>query len=392
MGVSLPRRPDLLVAVVALDLAGFGMVVSDIQFRLEAMGLKGWAIGAVLSSMFVVQIPASAFWGRVADRVGPRRVLVGCTLLSALSMAMYGFAHSPWAVLGSRVLAGAGAANVAMAYSIASVAATPERRPRLVGWLGASTVLGLTAGAAVGGLVAQPYGQSALGLIAMGYSLLAAAVGWASAPETERKPDEETKRRVFDLYRGPLLTLMVVAAAGWLSLATLEGTFGRLIRATLGFGQREFGLVFGLESLVGFVAQGFLFERLARRFPPYALLAVGFGLTGLGLALMPFAPSFLPLALAGAVFALGGGLNTPAVNEMIAERTSEARRSEAYGAVQSLRSVGFVVAPTAGGALFDVHPWLPYLLAAGICGGVAFLAARVLRAPSEAQASGTLSR
>src|SRR5208282_4864811 len=92
--------------------------------------------------------------------------LAACTVFSAISMLVYGFARDPWTVLASRVLAGLGAANVATAYALASVVADPVTRPRIVGRLGASVVLGLSAGSAAGGVLVEKYGQTALGLVA----------------------------------------------------------------------------------------------------------------------------------------------------------------------------------------------------------------------------------
>jgi len=356
------------------------MIVADIQFRLEGMRLEGWAIGAVLSSMFLVQFPASIAWGRVADRVGARPVLVTCTVLSALSMLLYGFARDPWAILLSRVLAGLGAANVATAYAIASRAANPDERPKIVGRLGASTVLGLTAGAAAGGLVVERYGQTALGFAAFGSSLAAVLIGIFAAPEVKTGAEDEAPVK-FSLrnYRGTLAALMVVAATGWLSLATLEGTFGRLIHATLGFGQHEFGLIFGFESLIAFVTQAFLFDRLTRRVSPHILLSAAFLFTGVGLVAMPFAPSMAALLAAAAVYAAASGLATPSLNELVAQNTSESRRGEVYGTIQSLRSLGFVVGPTVGGTLFDLRPAAPYIVAAVFCAAVAAYSFRAVR-------------
>ncbi len=357
------------------------MIVADIQFRLEGMHLVGWAIGAVLSSMFLVQFPASIAWGRVADRMGAQRVLVVCTILSALSMLLYGLARDPWMILLSRVLAGLGAANVATAYAITSRVASEEERPKIVGRLGASTVLGLTAGAAVGGLVVERFGQTALGLTACASSVAAVLLGIFACPETPPAAEQEVATK-FSLrnYRGPLFALMVVAATGWLSLATLEGTFGRLIHATLGFGQHEFGLIFGFESLVAFVTQALLFDRLVKRVAPKVLLSVAFLVTGVGLAAMPFAPSMTILLVAAAVYAAASALATPSLNELIARNTNESQRGEIYGTIQSLRSLGFIVGPMVGGVLFDIRPAVPYIVAAAFCTAVAAYSFRAIEA------------
>ena len=101
-----------ILALAFLDLAGFGMLIPSVQLRAESLGARGWLIGAVLASMFVVQTIASPLWGGLSDRVGRKPVVLACTALSAVSMLVYAHAASIWIVLAARVLAGLGAANV----------------------------------------------------------------------------------------------------------------------------------------------------------------------------------------------------------------------------------------------------------------------------------------
>ncbi len=84
------RRHVPLLFAIFLDMMGFGMVIPDLQTRLEAFGAQGWAIGLVLSSYFLTQIVVSPLWGRLSDKVGRKPVLVICGTLSATSMVLAG--------------------------------------------------------------------------------------------------------------------------------------------------------------------------------------------------------------------------------------------------------------------------------------------------------------
>ena len=106
-----------LLLLIGLDLAGFGMVLADIQLRLEHFGARGWQIGAILSSMFVVQVVVSPLWGKLADCIGRKPVVIVTTLLSALSMLIYALSSGVEWILASRVVAGLAAANVAIAQA-----------------------------------------------------------------------------------------------------------------------------------------------------------------------------------------------------------------------------------------------------------------------------------
>jgi MFS family permease len=98
------RRPEVPILVaVFLDLLGFGMIIADIQLRAESMVPKGWPtgliVGALLASTFVTQLVVSPRWGSASDRYGRKYVVVGCTVLSALAMLVYGLAGSLWVLL-----------------------------------------------------------------------------------------------------------------------------------------------------------------------------------------------------------------------------------------------------------------------------------------------------
>ena len=44
-----------------------------------------------------------------------------------------------------------------------------------------------------------------------------------------------------------------------------------------------------------------------------------------------------------------------------------ARKRELFGVLQSARSIGFLIGPLVGGALFDFQAWMPYVLACVVC-------------------------
>ena len=88
-----------ILSLASLDLVGFGMLIPSVQLRAERLGARGWLIGALLSSMFVVQTIASPLWGSLSDRVGRKPVVLACTALSAISMLVYAQASSVWVIL-----------------------------------------------------------------------------------------------------------------------------------------------------------------------------------------------------------------------------------------------------------------------------------------------------
>jgi MFS family permease len=377
-----------LVAAVALDMTGFGMIIPDIQTRAErylvaeAWNLpplitNGVIIGLILSSMFIIQFFVSPIWGAKSDTLGRKNVFVACTLLSAVSMGIYALATTSILLLLSRILAGFGGANVAVAQAGVADVSEGDSRTVALGRLSAAQSGGLIAGPFFGGLVAKFLGSEWVGWIAMGLSL-AGVLGVLIWGEFATSVKVGTRRK---FGFGPLvkefpnlLPLVILAGAAWFSLSTLEGTFGRLLKAVWGYGEFEFGMLFGFESVVGLLVQGVILAWLVKILREKQLLWGGYLLQGIGLAMTPFVPNLAGLFVASLFFAFGMSVANPTVNGLCSKSVSEDRQGEVFGVIQSARSVGFMLGPLIGGALFDHWNALPYLFAGGICLVVAFFA------------------
>jgi MFS family permease len=378
-----PRELPLLFAIF-LDLVGFGMAFPDLQLRAEqfakdsGIGKPGLLIGLLLSSYFAVQLVASPRWGKLSDRVGRKPILLVCTALSSTSMLIYAEAHSVWLILASRILAGLAAANVVVAQAYIADTSTDEDRTAKQGRVSSAILIGLVAGPAIGGELAHYGGNRLLGFVAAGASAL--SLLWifiAIPPHREAvKPREPGRAPVIDLRLlkefPELRRIFLYAASGWFVLACLEGTFGRLIEHNLGFGQREFGWIFGYESLIG-AGVGIVLAWVSRRLREESILRLGYLAEGIGLAATPLAPSLLVLFAASTVYALGLGFVNPTINAAGSRMAPEDRQGELFGLLQGSRSLGFLVGPMIGGILFDWHPNLPYFLAAGVAVALALV-------------------
>ncbi|MGC4044710.1 MAG: MFS transporter [Armatimonas sp.] len=365
-----PLVEAVLLGAVFLDLAAFGSILPDVQTRLEGFGARGWLIGLILAAYFLVQMLISPLWGKLSDRRGRKFPLVACFVLSAGSFALYGLAGSSLLVLLSRIVAGLAAANVALAQAEVTALHDDDARPAALGRLSAATTGGLILGPAVGGWLSHLGGSFLLGMTAASLSALAALCLALVIPQRVPSPiptSEEVKPRAsFALLREipALRALFLLAATAWFALACLEGTFGRLIHLRLGYGPREYGLIFGYEALLGVLIQAFLLGVITRRFSPAALLRIGYGLQGIGLGLTPFAPSLVWLFACSTLYAIGAGVANPTINARCSAVTPSDRQGEMFGLLQAARSVGFLLGPLLGGILFDWHPEAPYLLAA----------------------------
>ncbi|HVL37969.1 MAG TPA: MFS transporter [Fimbriimonadaceae bacterium] len=376
------RREIPLLAAVFLDLLGFGLAFTDIQFRAKAFGAPGWLIGVTLASYYLTQMLVSPLWGRVSDRAGRKPVLLACTLLSAASFFVYGWSWNVPLIVLSRVLAGMAGANVVVAQAYLADIYQEDARAASLGRLNGALMAGLFAGFVAGGWVAQEYGHLAVGLAGGFASLLAVAAIYLGVPAVAPSARAEEPQGHLSLLREvpPLVPMFWLATFGWFVLACLEGTFGLLIQERLGLAQGWFGLIAGYETLVG-AAAGFAYVFLLKAASPLRLLQAGFALQGLGILSFPYVPQAAWLFLGASLFALGGGVAGPTINRICSDLTPRHRQGEMFGLLQAARSVGFVLGPIVGGSLFAWRPDAPYLLAGGVALALGLLAPIALRAP-----------
>jgi MFS family permease len=370
------------------DLLGFAMIIPDIQFRAGSFGAKGWLIGAMLGTMFIVQVLVSGAWGRVADRIGRKRVIVICTLLSALSMAFYAHADSiAWLFL-SRATAGLGAANVAAASAYVSSTVGGDQRAVSLGRLSAFQTAGLVVGPSLGGFVGDGLGSQWVGWIGAATSLLVATAVAVFLPRdnpASQTAETETKRSRFGVLIDfpSVRPIAAIAVVAWFSLAMLEGTFGRLIQDNLGLGRREFGWIFSYESILQVSITAFGLAWLIKRMSEANILRAAYLLQGLGLALFPLAPNLVCLFAASTLYAPGSALATPTLNTLVSRIVPEDRHGEMFGTLQSARSLGFILGPMLGGAMFDWHHSVPYFFAGGVCVVACLMVSRVVAVASK---------
>jgi len=356
------RRAEApILAAVFLDLLGFGMIVADIQLRAESMVPKGLPtgliVGGLLASTFITQLLVSPRWGVASDMRGRKAIVVVCTLISASAMLTYGLAGNLWILLLSRLLSGFGAANVAVAQAFISDMYEPVDRTAALGRVGAAISTGLVIGPPIGGFLAVSGGNLLIGLVAGGASFLGAV--WmmialpSSSPKEERRPGKSPVidlRLLRDLPK--LRPLVLIAVVAWLSLATLEGTFARLIAHLFKYDQREFGVIFGYESILGIAIQGLLLAWIVAKVRSTKLLKTAYLAQGVGLALNPFAGILMPtvvpfvvLMIASTLYSFGSSLSNPTVNSLCSQMTPDSRQGELFGLLQGARSIGFVIGP-----------------------------------------------
>jgi MFS transporter, DHA1 family, tetracycline resistance protein len=380
----------ILFFIVFIDLLGFGVVIPQLPFYGLHFGLHGFGVTTMLACYSVAQFVSSPLLGRLSDRVGRRPVLLVSLAVSALAYCWLGLADAAWVLFASRLIAGAGAGNIAAAQAYIADVTPPERRAKGMGMIGAAFGLGFTVGPALGGLAAA-LDPAAPAFIAAGLSAIAFLLALtrlseslpAAARDAPPRPGRLAVAREA-LSRPVLRELILLLFIAIGAFSGMETTFALWANQVFGWSSWEVGLNFFFVGIVLVIVQGGLIGRLSHRFGEARLLTAGALSITLGLAGLPLVHSIPLLLLVDLLLAGGMGLLTPSLNSLVSRQAQIDEQGGILGVSQSASSLARAVAPPLAGMLFDLSGRnTPYMVGAAFMLLVVILALRLPRAASD---------
>jgi DHA1 family tetracycline resistance protein-like MFS transporter len=383
----------ILFFIVFIDLLGFGIIIPQLPFYGLHFGASPAAVTLLMSCYSLAQFFMSPVLGRLSDRIGRRPVLLVSTACSCLAYLWLGFASALWMLFAARLLAGAGAGNIAAAQAYITDVTSPEQRAKGMGMIGAAFGLGFTIGPWLGGMVAgaNPTAEAlqlpafvAAGLSALAF-LLVMGLLRESLPQTGAPAPRASRWELArSSLRRPMLRLLILLFfAITAAFAGMETTFALWTREVFGWGPQQVGWLFFFVGCVLIVVQGVLIGPLSRRLGEARLVLIGSAAIALGLATVTLAGRLPILLLASACLAVGMGLLNPSINSLISRQAGPEERGGVMGVAQSGASLARVVGPAVAGPLFElVGRNAPYYAGALVMLAVLGFALRLPREPA----------
>ena len=185
-----------------------------------------WVVLAYLLAITTLIVSA----GRLADIIGPRRLLLLGIILFTAASALCGAAPTLWLLIAARTVQGLGAA-IMMTLSMAFVGETipKSKTGSAMGLLGTTSAIGTALGPSLGGVLISGIGWRAVFLVNVPLGVVTAALAFHNLPadRLKRKDDKAS----FD----NLGTLLLVLTLGTYALAMTVGggNFGSINAALL---------------------------------------------------------------------------------------------------------------------------------------------------------------
>jgi len=384
------RALIVLLTVIYLMIAGFGLVIPLLPFFAQAFHAPAWQVTAMFSAFSFGQFIGEPFWGKLSDRIGRRPVLIVTIAGVAASYAALAFAPGIWIALAVRFVNGLFAGNISTLQGVLADITPPEKRAGRMGIMGAAFSAGFTTGPAIGGYLAQP-SRGALGfqlplLVAAGFAFASMLAVVFLVRET-RQPSQASairqvrSARLQEGFAHPVISrVLMISFIVVVGFAGIEATYGLWTEARFGWGPRQIASAFALIGILGAICQGWLCGRLARRYGEARTLTAGLVLMGVGIVTQGLSPTW-PVAILGFAFVcIGQSICFPNVSALISRSSPPDRQGEMLGLNMSGMALARIGGPFVAGQLFSlVQPGAPFALSAILILPALWFAATVVR-------------
>jgi MFS family permease len=396
------RDMRLLAGAVGLSAMGDWLALAPLGLHLADTTGSGFALAALMASLWAPSVLLAGPAGRIADRFESRAIVIWVSLGQALAAGALVFADSTAAILALTTLIGTGfalaqPAEFALVPAVlrSSGGADDERQLSAAnGLVEFMRYAGFTLGPALGGLLAAA-GSAKLALLVNAVTFVAVAVAGVML-HTRRRPRagaiesaerQEGGLRILFADR----SLAIVMAVAFFSLLFMTSNWAAMpffVEDDLGGGEIGYGILLSCWTLG--MAIGAL--GVAPRVGAAAMVTIALGATALQGAGLGAPALLVAMPLALVTFLVGGtahGLKNTLVRTLIHVRVPDQQRGRAFASYNALRNGSELLALLGGAVMVSLVGARWTVAAAGVLSmavglaGLAIYRRRRAAAPAE---------
>ena len=339
---------------------GFSFVMPFIPFYIRELGVTDprwlpiWA-GLMISGSGITMSLTAPIWGSLADRYGRKIMVQRAMFGGAIILSLMGLARNVHQLFALRVLQGAITGTVSASIALISSVVPASRMGYSLGLMQMAVFGGSSVGPYLGGVVAQrfgyriPFGVTGALLLISGLLVLFGARERFARPSPEQRASGGSLREML-LTPGILILLLLymMLNLGGSFVGPIVPLFVEEILGMPGRAASATGVVLavsGLTAAFAAVVVGRISDRVGYR--PILLLCTSLA------ALMCFpqaaAQSVNQLIVLRAIFGLGAGGMSPAMNAIVTTIVPRGSLGRAYGLTTTAAAIGWGIGPIIGG-------------------------------------------
>lgn len=334
-----------------LFFSSFNMIIPELPAYLTSLGGEEYK-GLIIALFTLTAGLSRPFSGKLADRIGRVPVMVVGGVVCIVAGFMYPLVGSVAAFLLLRFIHGFSTGFTPTGKSAYVADVVPmERRGEAMGLLGLSGSLGMAAGPALGGFMANRFNIDVMFYLSSAAAFLSVAVIWHMR-ETVKHP-ERFRLGLLRISRSELLEPRVLAPSLVMLLTAFSlGTILTVIPDFSNFlGIENKGLFFTSFTLSSLGIR-FMAGRASDRYGRVAVLRVSTGLLTLAMLVIGAVSSATELLLAGLLFGVATGMNSPTIYAWTIDLSHSEHRGRAMATMYIALEAGIGLGALGSGWLY----------------------------------------
>ena len=388
------QRGMLMLATIAM---GAGMSINFVVVAplTRKAGLGEVEVAAILTLstlLYAVMIPR---WGRIADRVGRKRVMVfsliamGVTNMAFLFTLEAGLAGviTGTSLMLTLIFVRLWFGLLTPGLQPASMAAmtdatTPINRAAGLGMLGAGMSIGSILGPA-GAAALAPFGALAPLWGTIVFCILIGILLGFSLPRTVKRPRNAVRPKPLSMFDGRVRPHLMFLVSYFIGVGMVQQTLGWFIEDRYALagdnpaavGQTAVlytGIVFSCMAVATIAVQ---FGYISRLKPdPRKVLWIGLAMVAVGYIAADVFHAFPILCAAFLLIGAGSALAIPSANALGSLSVSREEQGAAAALMSAAPPAGFIFGPLIGAGLYQLNHALPLIASAVLVGSLAVYA------------------
>jgi predicted MFS family arabinose efflux permease len=379
-GGRAPLPLALLIACTVLAHAAFNG--SRLTLSLNALSLNAspLAVGVMMSLFAALPMLLGVVSGRLVDRIGVRRPLIGGTVSLAACVALPGLVPA-FSVL-YVAAAGIGTAfmvfHIAVQHAVGAGSSEADRKANF-GWLALGFSISNFIGPTSAGFMIDLFGHRATFLV-----LALSAIGALSLVAWKRHAFSDNRgtakaadtRNALQLLREPELRRVFLVTAMLASAWDLFVFVMPIYGTEIGLSASTIGLILGSFALATIIIRVAL-PWVSRHVRDWPMITATFVIACIAYALFPLVETVPLLAAIAFLLGLGLGSTQPSIMSLLYAKAPPGRAGEAVGVRSVVLNASHTVLPLAFGGVGAALGMAPiFLTMSGALAGGAFMANR----------------